>query len=72
MEHHQYQGEEGVDADIPTAAEGHIFTNSVSKTAWVLMQPLFYALRPVLVIPKAPGAWEAANWGVQVAFNSAI
>jgi sphingolipid delta-4 desaturase len=72
MEHHQYQGEEGVDADIPTAAEGHIFTNSVAKTAWVLMQPLFYALRPVLVIPKQPGAWEAANWAVQVAFNSAI
>jgi sphingolipid 4-desaturase/C4-monooxygenase len=72
MEHHMYQGEDGIDADIPTAMEGKIFTNTFTKTLWMLLQPLFYALRPVIVLPKAPTAWEGANWAVQVSFNYAI
>jgi sphingolipid delta-4 desaturase len=72
MEHHQYQGEDGLDADIPTHAEGRIFTNGPLKVLWVLLQPAFYALRPVLTIPKAPTIWEGINWAVQLSFDYAI
>jgi len=66
MEHHQYQGEDGIDADIPTVMEGKIFTNAPLKFIWVILQPAFYALRPVIALPKKPTHWEAANWIIQV------
>jgi len=69
MEHHNYQGEDGIDADIPTAAEGLFVRNSFSKTLWVLLQPVFYALRPVIVFPKKPTLWEGVNLVAQVAFD---
>jgi len=72
MEHHNYQGEDGVDMDIPTPAEGRIFTNALAKAAWCVMQPGFYALRPVLCLPKPPTAWEGANFAVQAAFDYAV
>jgi sphingolipid delta-4 desaturase len=62
MEHHQYQGVDGVDADIPTAYEGNFFTNTIKKTLWVFFQPLFYVIRPLFMKPKKPGMWEAINW----------
>ena len=71
-DHHTQQGSWGVDSDVPTCSEGRFFTNTPLKVLWVLMQPLFYALRPVLVIPKVPGRWEALNLAVQLAFNAAI
>lgn len=72
MEHHEYQGEDGIDADIPTAAEGHIFFNRPLKVLWVLLQPAFYALRPLVVVPKSPTIWEGVNWVVQLSFDAAI
>lgn len=50
-EHHMYQGEDGVDSDIPTYVEGQIFlSNSPTlKTLWVFLQPAFYSIRPFLV-----------------------
>jgi len=62
MEHHQYQGVDGVDADVPTTYEGDFFTNSVKKALWVFFQPLFYVIRPLFLKPKKPGVWEAINW----------
>jgi sphingolipid delta-4 desaturase len=61
MEHHRYQGENMIDADIPTAWEGRIFVNAPMKLIWVLLQPFFYALRPLFVRPKTPGFWEFVN-----------
>jgi sphingolipid delta-4 desaturase len=72
MEHHSFQGEDGIDADIPTTAEGRIFTNAPAKLVWVLLQPFFYALRPVIVLPKQPSVWELYNWLVQISFDAAI
>jgi len=62
MEHHQYQGVEGIDSDVPSRWEGLFFTNSLKKTIWVTIQPLFYITRPFFVKPKTPGMWEAINW----------
>jgi len=62
MEHHQYQGVDGIDVDVPTTWEGEFFTNTFLKFCWVILQPAFYALRPFFVKPKQPGFWEAVNW----------
>jgi len=66
MEHHQYQGIEGIDSDIPSRWEGNYFTNSLKKTIWVICQPFFYVTRPFFVKPKTPGKWEAINWSLTI------
>jgi len=71
-DHHAFQGESGVDSDIPTVAEGRFFTSAPLKLLWVLLQPAFYALRPLLTAPKRPGPWEAVNAAVQVVFDAAV
>ncbi|CAE7806495.1 degs1 [Symbiodinium sp. KB8] len=45
LEHHKYQGEDGIDVDVPTTFEGHFFVGPVLKTIWCFLQPFFYALR---------------------------
>jgi len=62
MEHHKYQGVDGVDADVPSTYEGNFFTNTLKKTVWVFFQVVFYIIRPLLLKPKKPGMWEAINW----------
>jgi len=61
MEHHLQQGTDGVDTDIPSDPEVSFFTNSALKVIWLAMQPLFYAIRPLLIKPKTPGAWGMVN-----------
>lgn len=72
MDHHQYQGVDGVDTDIPHAIEVNYVTNTVTKVLWILAQPLCYALRPMLIKPKPFRFWEGLNWVVQFSFNAAI
>jgi sphingolipid delta-4 desaturase len=72
MEHHQYQGVDGIDVDIPTDAEVNFFTNSALKVLWLFMQPLFYAFRPIVVKPKDPTVWEGLNWVCQISFDLVI
>ncbi|CEG39087.1 sphingolipid delta-desaturase des1-like [Plasmopara halstedii] len=55
LEHHRYQGEDGVDTDLPTEFEAKIFTNKFSKFVFVVFQLFFYAGRPLFVNPKSPG-----------------
>lgn len=71
-DHHKYQGEDALDTDIPTIAEGHIFTTAFAKILWVMMQPLFYALRPMFTVPKIPGKWEIINIVVAFTFDYLI
>ena len=72
MDHHRYQGEAGVDVDVPTQMEGRFFQNAVTKFIYVFCQIFFYALRPLLVCPKKPGRWEAANAITCLCFNTLI
>jgi sphingolipid delta-4 desaturase len=69
MDHHQFQGVDVLDTDVPTVAETHIFTTPLTKSLWIFMQPLFYAFRPVLVHPKPFGKWETINSVAAVVFN---
>jgi len=72
MDHHRYQGEVGIDVDIPTPAEGRIFNSVPMKLLFVIFQIFFYALRPLFVAPKKPGPWELGNAVVCVAFDAAV
>jgi len=72
MEHHQYQGVDGIDVDVPSRAEVLLFTNTLTKIFWVILQPLFYIIRPLLVKPKNPGFWEAINWSCTLTFDVVV
>jgi len=72
LEHHKYQGVDGIDMDIPSAMEGVLFRNTFTKIIWVLLQPFFYAFRPLFLMPKPVIGLEIVNWVVQIAFNAAI
>eukprot|EP00249_Psilotum_nudum_P002733 c15862_g1_i2 orf=434-1411(-) len=69
LDHHRYQGIEGLDMDIPSYTEGWVVTNVFFKVLWVLFQLFFYALRPLFLNPKSPGLWEASNFIVQFIFD---
>lgn len=72
IEHHQYQGIDGIDTDIPTAAEGFFFTSPFKKFLWVLLQPFFYAIRPLILNPKALNMKDYNNILCQVVFLSVM
>jgi len=72
MDHHQFQGYQGIDTDIPSVYEGRFFRNTISKIFWVIFQPLFYVTRPLLIKPKKPGFWEAVNWSLVFAVDIAL
>lgn len=72
LEHHRYQGVDGVDTDIPTAMEGRFFTSPFRKFLWVLFQPFFYAVRPLLVNPKPLDGRDYMNIVTQFSFLFAL
>lgn len=72
MEHHKYQGEDVVDVDIPTEAEGRIFRGRLMKVLFLFLTPAFYSLRPLFVHPKKPTKWELINITVQLSFDLAV
>jgi sphingolipid 4-desaturase/C4-monooxygenase len=61
MDHHKYQGVDGIDVDIPTDLEGHFFHTTLRKFFFVVFQVAFYGLRPSFVNPKKPGTAEFIN-----------
>eukprot|EP01064_Diplonema_japonicum_P001429 TRINITY_DN10916_c0_g1_i1.p1 TRINITY_DN10916_c0_g1~~TRINITY_DN10916_c0_g1_i1.p1 ORF type:complete len:321 (+),score=37.65 TRINITY_DN10916_c0_g1_i1:77-1039(+) len=67
MEHHKYQGWDGVDTDLPSEIEGRIIGNNMfMKFLFCVFQILFYALRPVFVKDPTITNWTALNIAVQV------
>jgi len=72
QDHHKYQGEDEIDTDIPTTGEISIFRHTLLKLLWVFLQPAFYSLRPVFVLPKVPTSREVVNIIVQIAFDVAV
>jgi sphingolipid delta-4 desaturase len=72
MDHHNYQGVNGIDMDIPSILETRLFTNPLSKTLFIFLQPYFYILRPLLMKPKPIGLWECFNWAIQISFNLSV
>ena len=71
-EHHTHLAHDKFDVDVPSRFEGEFFTNTFWKFIWLLMQPLFYALRPLVVYPKPITRLEVINIIIQVIFDVAI
>jgi len=62
MEHHQFQGVDGIDSDVPSRWEANFFNTTALKFVWLFFQPIWYITRPLFLKPKTPGFWEAVNW----------
>ena len=65
----QFQGHDVIDTDIPSGLEAQLFCTSFGKFVWVVFQPLFYALRPLLTNPKVPLKLEYVNTVIQLCFD---
>ncbi|XP_039594865.1 sphingolipid delta(4)-desaturase DES1 [Polypterus senegalus] len=72
LDHHRYLGGDGIDVDIPTDFEGWFFCTRMRKFFWIVLQPLFYAIRPLYINPKPISQLEVINLVVQFSFNIAL
>ncbi|XP_017787145.1 PREDICTED: sphingolipid delta(4)-desaturase DES1 [Nicrophorus vespilloides] len=72
LEHHRYQGDELRDTDIPTYAEAKLFCTTFGKFIWVILQPFFYAFRPLITYPKPPEKLELVNTVIQLTFDGIV
>ncbi|KAJ1567371.1 hypothetical protein HK405_006204 [Cladochytrium tenue] len=83
MDHHRFQGVDGVDGDLPTELEAHLFNSTVGKLVFCATQILFYAFRPKLVataktyrMPRSAWewatSWYAMNYAVQFLVMAAV
>ena len=61
-----------MDTDIPTLLEAKLFNTTLGKFVWVVLQPFFYALRPLVINPKTPMKLEIANTLIQLSFNALV
>jgi sphingolipid delta-4 desaturase len=52
--------------------EAKLFCTTFGKFIWVILQPIFYTLRPLFVNPKTPIPWEFFNTTVQLSFDFAV
>lgn len=72
VDHHRFLGGDGLDTDIPTEWEGVFFSNSAMKVLWLVLNPFFYALRPMWVNPKPMTLFEVHNTILQLVFDGTI
>ncbi|KAM4771831.1 sphingolipid delta(4)-desaturase DES1 [Rhinophrynus dorsalis] len=72
MDHHRYLGGDGVDVDIPTDFEGWFFCTPLRKLVWIILQPLFYTIRPLCINPKPVSQLEIINLVIQFSFDAII
>jgi len=72
LDHHRYQGNERKDVDIPSEMETKLFTRTLYKMVWVLLQPWFYTIRPFFINPKPLGGLEAFSMVLQIVFDFAV
>lgn len=69
IEHHKFQGQDGVDVDLPTRAELLLLNNVLGKLFFTTFQILFYALRPGFVRVQRLTKWHGLNVLAQLVFN---
>lgn len=68
-DHHRHLGEDTMDPDLPTKLEAKLFCTTFGKFLWVILQPIFYGIRPLFVNPKAPIKMEFINVLIQALFD---
>lgn len=67
--HHFWQGVDNFDPDLPTQLEAKLFNTASGKICWLILQPFFYAFRPVFVNPLPLARLEVTNIFIQIAFD---
>uniref|UniRef100_A0A914W7F5 sphingolipid 4-desaturase n=1 Tax=Plectus sambesii TaxID=2011161 RepID=A0A914W7F5_9BILA len=72
LEHHRHLGEDIIDTDVPTETEARLFTTPFRKFVWLVLQPIFYAIRPMVIYQKAVTDLEIVNLLAQLAFDVLI
>ena len=72
LDHHKFQGQDGIDTDLPSHIECRFVTGPVTKTIWASGQILAYAIRPICVRPLRPNYLVYLNYATQLAYNLAI
>jgi len=72
VEHHRNQGVDLLDTDVPTKVEAQLFCTTFGKIIWLILQPLFYVIRPVLTYPLPVSTWEIVNIVSQLIFDAII
>merc|ERR1719231_19300 len=72
LEHHKFQGVDGIDTDVPTYLEAKYIRGPVTKTLWASCQIMTYALRPCLIRAQDITRLHVYNLLSQVAFDAAI
>ena len=72
LEHHKWQGVDGIDTDIPSRVEGRFIRGPVTKTIWACCQILTYALRPMFIKAQDVTSAHLMNWVSQIAFDALV
>lgn len=72
LEHHYSQGVDDIDVDIPTDWEGAVFDTRFKKVFWVILQPAFYAIRPLIIAPKPACFKTIVNVASTLLFDAAF
>lgn len=69
LEHHKYQGDDELDVDIPSRLEARFFARTSTKLLWIVLQPVFYTIRPLMLRPKPLTMLEFYNFFAQLCFD---
>ena len=72
LDHHKFQGIDGIDTDIPCRHECSLVRGTASKIAWACCQILAYALRPCIVAPFEFNRTVALNYAVQLSYDAFV
>jgi sphingolipid delta-4 desaturase len=69
VEHHKFQGVDGIDTDLPTRTELLLFSNAFGKLFFAITQILFYACRPMFVRKQVFDWKMLLNFTIQFTFD---
>ncbi|KAI9813889.1 MAG: hypothetical protein M1826_002376 [Phylliscum demangeonii] len=72
LAHHKSLGVDGIDTDLPTAAEAVLLDSVLGKAFFCTFQIVFYALRPMIVHPLPLTRLHVLNLGVQLLFDALL
>ena len=70
--HHRYLAIYPEDPDVPTPFEEKYVRGPILKLVWLLVFPVFYSLRPILVRPLKLSGWGVLNVLVQLVFDAVV
>jgi sphingolipid delta-4 desaturase len=68
----RFQGDDTLDPDLPTYFEAWLFQSRVGKVFYIIAQPLLYAVRPLLRVPKPVTLLEVINLVIELIFDAII